>query len=194
METEKTGSPRLGKDQWISAGLKALMQGGVDSVRIEPLAKALGVTKGSFYWHFSDRPALLRALLLAWEERATDAVIRAVETASGAAPERLTQLFRMTVNADGRLERAIRHWAAQDEAAHAAQERVDERRIAYVTDLFKAIGFSARAAQTRAQLAYLALIGHYAMSAGPEKSGTLPLSLDAVIALLMQRPDDQPRQ
>lgn len=180
-------SGRLGRDEWISAGLRALLQGGVEAVRIEPLAKTLGVTKGSFYWHFADRPALLSALLAAWEERATDAVIRQVEKASGAPQERLTTLFWLTVSADGRLERAIRHWATQDAAARAAQTRVDERRIAYVADLFGAMGFSPEAAHTRAQLAYLALVGHYAMNAGPEKSESLTLALDAVIALLTKK-------
>lgn len=179
-------STRLGQEQWINAGLKTLMAAGVESVRIEPLAKALGVTKGSFYWHFADRPALLAAMLAAWEERATDAVIREVEHASGAPLERLTRLFRLTVSADGRLERAIRHWAAQDEAARAAQSRVDERRIAYVAALFEALGFSTDDARTRAQLAYLTLIGHYAMNTGSAKSAALPLSLDAVIAMLVK--------
>ena len=177
-------SKRLGQEQWISAGLKALMAAGVESIRVEPLAKALGVTKGSFYWHFADRPALLAAMLTAWEERATDAVIREVDNASGAPLERLTRLFRLTASADGRLERAIRHWAAQDDAARAAQSRVDERRIAYVAALFEALGFSAEDARTRAQLAYLSLIGHYAMKAGPDKSTALSVSLDAVLGLL----------
>ncbi|MGL4496151.1 MAG: TetR/AcrR family transcriptional regulator [Beijerinckiaceae bacterium] len=178
---------RLGQNHWIDAGLKTLREAGVDAVRVEPLAKALGVTKGSFYWHFADRSALLSALLAAWEERATEAVIRQVEAAAGAAPDRLAQLFRLTVGADGRLERAIRHWAAHDNAARAAQQRIDARRITYVASLFEGLGFSPEAAMTRAQLAYLALIGHYAMSAGPDKSDALPVALDAVIGLLTQK-------
>lgn len=175
---------RLGQEQWVNAGLKTLLQSGIESVRIEPLAKALGVTKGSFYWHFADRPALLKAILAAWEERATDAVIQQVESASGDPMARLRQLFNITVTADGRLERAIRHWASQDENASAAQRRVDERRIAYVTTLFELLGLPSGTARSRAELAYLALVGHYAMNAGSERNTSLPMSLDSVLALL----------
>src|ERR1043165_7845340 len=59
---------RLDADAWVAAAFDALAQGGVDAVRVEPLAKALGITKGSFYWHFTDRRALLDAMLGSWAE------------------------------------------------------------------------------------------------------------------------------
>ena len=70
---------RLGKEAWVAAAFRLLGRRGIAAVGVEPLAKALGVTKGSFYWHFTDRRALLQALLAYWEERETSAIIADVE-------------------------------------------------------------------------------------------------------------------
>ena len=63
---EKSKATRLDAAAWVAAAFDALADGGIDAVRVEPLAKALGITKGSFYWHFADRRALLDAMLDAW--------------------------------------------------------------------------------------------------------------------------------
>jgi AcrR family transcriptional regulator len=86
-------SKRLGRQEWINAGLKALAEHGAEAVRIERLADTLRVTKGSFYWHFKDRGALLEALLEAWQARATNAIIDQVEARGGDARTRLETLF-----------------------------------------------------------------------------------------------------
>src|SRR5260370_13787965 len=74
---------RTPRRRWIDEGLRALAAGGPDAVRIEPLAKALGVTRGGFYWHFEDREALLTEMLDTWERAATDEVIERVEREGG---------------------------------------------------------------------------------------------------------------
>src|SRR5215467_199261 len=84
---------RTPRNTWIKEGLRALAAGGPDAVRIEPLAKALGVTRGGFYWHFDDRQALLDELLDAWERIAVDEVIERVEGGAGDARARLRRLF-----------------------------------------------------------------------------------------------------
>ena len=99
-------SRRLGKQEWINAGLVALAAHGADAVRVERLAETLHVTKGSFYWHFKDRNELLQALLEAWQSRATRAIIDAVETRGGDARARLTTLFTIVAESDGRLGEA----------------------------------------------------------------------------------------
>ena len=74
---------RTPRHAWVDAALRAFADGGPEAVRVEPLAKALGVTRGGFYWHFADRAALLDELLDTWERRSTDEVLERVESAGG---------------------------------------------------------------------------------------------------------------
>ena len=178
---------RLTRQDWLRAALGALARGGVAALRVEPLAKRLGVTKGSFYWHFADRPALLAAVLAEWERRATDAVIVEVEAAGGDASTLLADLIRIAATADGRLERAIRAWAAGDAVAAAVLGRVDARRRAYLAMLFAALGFPEDEAAARARIAYQSAVGGFAMGevrAGEERRA----DADRLCRLLMQRP------
>jgi AcrR family transcriptional regulator len=154
---------RLTRQDWLTAALGALARDGVAALRVEPLAKRLGVTKGSFYWHFADRPALLASVLAEWERRATDAVIVEVEAAGGDASARLGLLFRIAASADGRLDRAVRAWAANDAGAAAVQGRVDARRLAYLEMQFAALGLSAGEGAARARLAYQSVIGGFVL-------------------------------
>ncbi len=148
----------LGAEAW-----RALSELGVEGVRVEPLAARLGVTKGSFYWHFEDRAALLGALLDDWEQRATAAVIRAVDERCESPRERLFALIRMTTGAPEApdVEHAVRAWGALDPAVRKRLHRVDARREAYVQALLVAVGVDEARAAMRARALYLALIGEY---------------------------------
>lgn len=153
--------------EWIDAGLRALRRDGIDAVRIERLASALGKTKGSFYWHFADRPALLAALIAAWRARATHAVVEEVEAAGGDAAAKLARLMTITLTADGRLERAMRDWAGRDGAAAAALAEVDARRVGYVAERLAETGLPPETARLRARFLYFALIGRFAAAPAP---------------------------
>lgn len=154
----------LGPEAWLAAAWEALARGGVEAVRVEPLATHLGVTKGSFYWHFRDRAALLDALLEDWERHATQGVIDRVDASSAAPRARLSELLRVTTGAPEApdAEHAIRAWGAQDPAARARLARVDERRERYVEDLLVSAGITRSKARHRARALYLTLIGEYA--------------------------------
>ncbi|WP_439574994.1 TetR family transcriptional regulator [Phreatobacter sp.] len=158
---------RLDRDAWIAAGLAALAEGGVEAVRVERLAAMLRITKGSFYWHFQDRPALLAALLEAWQAAATGDIITHVEARGETAEERLRHLMTIVTRSDGRLDMAIRDWASRDPTAASAMAAVDARRLAYVAGLFEAIGFKRPEALARARFAYHALIGQFRMADQP---------------------------
>jgi AcrR family transcriptional regulator len=157
-------SKRLGRQEWIDAGLETLAVQGVEAVRVERLAEKLDVTKGSFYWHFKDRRALLEALLEAWRTRTTSDIIERVETHGGNAQARLAGLFKIVGRADLGLDRSVRNWAAHDDAAQAALQNVDRRRIDYLQSLFIEIGFSSSAAKARARFAYHAMVGQMTMN------------------------------
>src|SRR3954452_6957021 len=107
---------RTPRTSWIEEGLRALGVGGPDAVRIEALAQALGVTKGGFYWHFEDRPALLGEMLDTWERVVTEDVITRVESGGGDARAKLRHLFGIAVAIDDMvsIELAVREWARRD--------------------------------------------------------------------------------
>jgi AcrR family transcriptional regulator len=150
---------RLDRDDWVRAGVAALAAGGVGAVRVETLAKRLGVTKGSFYWHFADRDALLAAIA-EWERRQTQAVIDDVAAAGPAEPlARLTLLSRIVGRLDIRLEAAVRTWAVTDPRTAAAVARIDTARQAYLQEIIESAGAPADVAAGRARLLYYALIG-----------------------------------
>src|SRR6266568_132419 len=90
---------RTPRSSWIGEGLRALAAGGPDAVRIEPLAEALGVTKGGFYWHFDDRRALLEEMLDTWERVVIDEAIERVEGEGGDARAKLRRLFALATGA-----------------------------------------------------------------------------------------------
>lgn len=155
--------PALGRDAWVAAGLAALTAGGVEAVRVEVLARTLGVTKGGFYWHFTDRRELLDAIVAYWEAVATTDVITAVESRGGSPAERLRRLVSLCFRGGGvdQMENALRRWGSTDASVHPVLERVDKARLAYVADLLVAHGLSAATARDRARMLYLTMIGEF---------------------------------
>jgi AcrR family transcriptional regulator len=135
-------------------------------VSVEPLAKALGTTKGSFYWHFADRNALLEATLELWETRDTDRVIAAID-ASQEVMTQLRNLLRLAFSSvpGGSTERpGTVELALQANASHPlvapTLERVTKRRLAQLTELFTELGLPRTRARDRGLLAYTAYLGH----------------------------------
>ena len=156
--------PRLDRDAWIAGAVALLAERGVSAVKVEPLARRLGVTKGSFYWHFKDRPALLAAILARWEDKQTDLLIRIAGHPGASPSERLRMLLEMTVGtfADREFrsaEIAIRNWSRSDPAATVAVRAVDARRSVYIENFFIALGFTEAAARTRTGLFQGLLLG-----------------------------------
>lgn len=150
---------RLDAAAWTEMGLRVLAEDGVEAVRVEPLARALGVTKGSFYWHFSGRRELLDSLLLRWNRLATHDVIESVERAYDEPNDRLRELTRLVFRHGAPLDRAVRAWATHDESAANAIARVDTERYAFVRRLLEEHGLPTDIAAMRARLLYTSLVG-----------------------------------
>lgn len=129
---------RTPRSAWVDAGLRALAAGGPDAVRVEPLAQALGVTKGGFYWHFADRQALLEEMLDSWERRVLDEVVEHIDRSGGDARARLRRLFGLAADLGDLLavELAIREWGRRDLEVSERLRRVDDRRMEYMRSLF----------------------------------------------------------
>jgi AcrR family transcriptional regulator len=178
---------RLSAADWAAAALDVIGEAGIAAVAVEPLATRLGATKGSFYWHFTNRDALLEASLRLWEERHTEGTIRQVS--QEADPERRLRLLFETVTRHGASERIeINILAAAEHPLVApVAARVAARRLSYLGSLFEAVGFSAVEAGRRAMLAYTAYVGHHELAvrvpdaARPDDRGYV----DAVAELLL---------
>ena len=156
---------RTPRSSWIDEGLRALAAGGPDAVRIELLARELGVTRGGFYWHFDDRRALLDEMLDAWERLGVDEVIDRVEAEGEGegARAKLRRLFAIGVSSDEvlRIELAIRDWARRDRAVARRLRGVDNRRMDYMRSLFGAFCPDEAEVEARCMLAFSVWIGNH---------------------------------
>jgi AcrR family transcriptional regulator len=168
---DEQGRRRLGAGDWVAAALRALGSGGLDAIAVEPLAKALGATKGSFYWHFANRRALVDATLSRWEERHTETVIAAMEQID--LPEqRLDELLAVVLDHNADPVEVALFAAAHDPAVGPVLARVTQRRIDYVASLYRAAGSAPDAAHSAAVTAVSTYLGHVQLAhAAP---GTLP--------------------
>ncbi|MBV9457019.1 MAG: TetR/AcrR family transcriptional regulator [Bradyrhizobium sp.] len=171
---------QLSAQDWLDQGLKTLATQGFAGLKAEPLAKAMGVSRGSFYWHFADIGAFHAAVLKAWREVAAEAIIAYVDAPAGNADPLIVLLQRVFSEKLG-LERAVRSWAAFDRAAKAAVQAIDRRRLDYVADLIRVRGVSADAAQARAQILYWAFLG-YALSEKPPSK----IQRESIVAEMMR--------
>ena len=158
---------RTPRSRWIDEGLQALAAGGPDAVRIEPLAKALGVTRGGFYWHFQDRRALLEEMLDTWERTSVDEVIEHVESEGGDATARLRRLFALASSSDAllRTDLAVRDWSRREQTVAERLRRVDTRRMEYLRSLFGAVFPDEDDVEARCMLAFSLWIGNHFIAA-----------------------------
>jgi AcrR family transcriptional regulator len=152
---------RLSRQAWVQAALGAIAEGGLAAVAVVPLAKQLGATKGSFYWHFANREALVEAALAEWEQSHTAAVIAEIEGSSDEPLQQLRLLFRRVtaLAASDRIELALLA-TAEHPTVQPVLDRVTRRRIDFTAELFQRLGFSHAEAKRRSLLAYSAYVGH----------------------------------
>jgi len=152
---------RTPRERWVEEGLQALAAGGPDAVRVEPLAKALGVTKGGFYWHFEDRQALLDEMLDAWERLSVDVPIEAVDAAGADPRARLRLLSSLATARILDIDLAVRDWARRDPAVATRLRRIDNRRMDYLRSLFRPFCADEAEAEARSLLAFSLWIGNH---------------------------------
>ena len=166
-------------DGWIEAGLAELARSGVEGVRVEVLAKNLGVTKGGFYRRFRDRAALLDGILQHWRAGRIAAIEAQTSLDGATARERLRALIRLyseRMNTEGMaVELAIRQWARSDELAAYAVASVDAARLKNVGHLYRATGLSTEEADAQAFLFYCFIFGQSLLflERGPRKRAQL---------------------
>jgi AcrR family transcriptional regulator len=172
---------QLTAKDWLDQGLKTLGRQGFTALKAEPLAKAMGVSRGSFYWHFADIGAFHAAILDYWREVAVEGIIRDAEAAS---PDRnaMPALLRRVYGTKPVLESAIRTWATVDPAVRIAVRAIDRRRLDYVESLLRAAGLDPGGARARAQILYWAFLG-FAASDKPLPEARQAEVLDELIRM-----------
>ena len=201
MVVRKRGSGPLTPRDWARAALAAIARGWIAAVAVESVAADLGATKGSFYWHFKNRDALVRAALDLWEERETERVIEELECEPDPT-ERLRRLlegsFERSTSDPDRVEVALLANPGHP-VATAAVRRVADRRITYIAEQLEKMGWDQGQARDRAVVLYYIYAGHLQMAhLAPDVIGhdarrrQVHLILGTLIAYASQVPESRP--
>jgi len=158
----------MSRESWFDAGFERLAAHGPQGLRIMAIAKDMGVTKGSFYWHFKDLREYRTALLAEWERRFTEDNIVQVDRAGGDIAARWRRLYSISeAKSDRRLIFALRTWALDDPLVAKAIARVDERRIGYLTGMLREFGWEEKDAGRLARFVYEGFIGRLILTDVP---------------------------
>ena len=157
---------QLSARDWLDQGLRTLAKHGFTALKAEPLAKAMGVSRGSFYWHFADIGAFHVAILEHWRDVAVERIIADLEALSPDRNAMPTLLNRAFGGKPPALESAMRSWAAHDPVARSAVQAVDRRRLGYIENLLRSSGLPPDVARARTQILYWAFLG-FALSDKP---------------------------
>lgn len=158
MATRRDNGTRLNRHDWVRAGLEILSSKGVDAVRVEVLAAQLNISKGSFYWHFKNRQDLLNAILDEWEMHQSDWNTEGEGVRNPV--ERWARLFKLFAHPSyARLEMAVSSWARQDDKVASRVSQADQKRVSYLSRVFREIGFTANQAAEWANAAMFLYLG-----------------------------------
>ncbi|MBU2961152.1 TetR/AcrR family transcriptional regulator [Citreicella sp. C3M06] len=164
-DQDKTGW-RGSRELWLEAARQAFVERGIDAVRIQPLARGLGLSRTSFYWFFADRQALLDALLELWETQTTGVLLAACEAYAETLPEAVLNLLTPFLDEalfPPRFDFAMRGWAHGDDRIAARVRSADDTRLAAICEMFERFGVPAATADVRARTVYLAQMGYISL-------------------------------
>jgi len=162
--------PRLERHDWLDAALDALYEDGIESVKVEPLARRLGVTKGSFYHHFQDHPELLVAMIDRWRAVQEGLLMRFASARAEDPHTRLADIMDFIQAKDSRHDVGVRSWALTNPYARQALQEIDRSRLRLVEQIFESMGFEADAAKLRARLIYFYQVGEHTLSVRDRES------------------------
>jgi len=151
LKSKKT--KRLSREEWLLLALEALAKEGQAMLRVDRLSKKLGVTKGSFYWHFKGRDDFVMALPDYWSTEFTKRVVKEIDRVKGDAEHRLFELMKL-LNKEKlvRYDVAVRGWASQEPKVAKVVKKVDEQRLSYIRSIFADMGFRGRQLEMRTRI------------------------------------------
>lgn len=157
---------RGSEELWLDAAYEMALQSGIEAVKVMPLAKKLGMSRTSFYWHFEDREALLAALIKRWQAKNTGNLIARTKIYAQSISEATLNLFDCWIDPDlfdSRFDLVIRNWAPQSAELKTILEQADGARIDAISAMFLRFGFDAQQADIRAHTVYYTQIGYISM-------------------------------
>ncbi|MCS0460630.1 MULTISPECIES: TetR/AcrR family transcriptional regulator [Rhizobium] len=157
---------RGSQDGWLEAAYDSLLESGVDSVKILPLAKKLNLSRTSFYWFFKDREELLSALVSRWRDKNTGGIVKQSEAYAESLAEAMLNVFDCWLDQtlfDSKFEFAVRSWALQSEEIQAEVHNADRTRMEAIATMLRRFGLPANSADVRARTTYLVQIGYISM-------------------------------
>ncbi len=158
--------PRLTGDDWVTAALDVLVQDGIEAVQITVLSRKLGVTRGSFYWHFDSREALLDALLAEWQARNTGVMVEAIADTK-TLDDGILALFAVWTDHtrfDPQLDQAIRDWSRHADTLRTTIQTEDDARVQAISEFFQRHGYEPTEAFIRARVIYFTQLSYYALN------------------------------
>lgn len=170
-QTVQDGGWRGSAEGWLEAAYQTLLESGVDSVKIQPLAKKLNLSRTSFYWFFKDREELLDALIARWRDKNTGGIVKQSEAYAESLAEAMLNVFDCWLNKDlfdSRFEFAVRSWALQSEELLAEIHEADRQRMEALKRMFIRFGVSENSADVRARTTYLVQIGYISMQSNED--------------------------
>lgn len=185
---------RGSSDLWLDAAQAALLEGGVDAVKILPLAQRLKMSRTSFYWFFKSREELLDGLLSRWRDKNTGNLVRRAEMPAATVAEAMLNVFDCWLDPqlfDARFEMAVRGWALAAPAVLAELRRADEDRLQALAALLVRFGHSPAQADVRARTIYLTQIGYISMQVSEDLATRMARIPDYVLIFTGQRPADR---
>jgi AcrR family transcriptional regulator len=185
---KRSDAQRLGRDDWLDAAFDAVVDGGFDQLRVVALAQTLGVTRGSFYWHFADHADLVKVLLARWQQREIADGLRIQAESSDDPQADLLRLLDLALARGGadlkdlRFELALRGLGRRDPCVAQMLVEVDAARMALFEAKFLRLTRDAKSATDLAALFYLAVTGGFQALARPNSSSRMADYIRGVIA------------
>lgn len=148
------------REDWLNTALDVLREQGTNGIKVVPIAKRMGLTSGSFYWHFENVQDLLDSVLDYWERRLTDKIAEDALRFSGPAKDRILNLMIQVVTEGAAVpDHAVSAWAKSDAKAHLVYQRTIQKRFDFAKWMFEQAGFSEKESAARGRLMVTSLMG-----------------------------------
>jgi AcrR family transcriptional regulator len=193
MEPQQSARLRGSEDVWLNAACELLTESGVEAVKVMPLAKRLGLSRTSFYWHFRDRDALLEALIRRWEEKNTGNLVARTEAPAENICAAVFNVFDCWLDDtlfDAPLDLAIRNWARNDTDLQKRLDRADDVRRQALIEMFVRFGYDRRDAEVRTMTAIYVQIGYISMQVREERDYRINLMPDYAAVFTGETPSE----